>query len=222
MVIRTDIQDFLDSIVPLKELKKRAALTAAITEKLFRYRSYDEMFSNEEDEQGEYTVFHWDDGGGQVTALYFTADDEILLLTFDHECSTNFYGEGTEEEAQKQASLYRGVPQRLMRFVKNLEEDNWLLNIDFDNGETLYSASAIAWFVGGSWSYSEAFDALRYGEDGGLDYCLSPLLVQEESLTEEALVQQYKDSGFNGDAESDEEESKEIKVVRETYRTFYN
>jgi len=210
----------LDSFPSSEELKKRAELSVEIHLALAESQGWTEiyrkpeLFSHKTDSVGDYIEYHWDDGGGQSLTLLF-AGSQILLLAFDHECSSNFYS-GEEEDIAKQVAMYEGVPENLMRFVSNVDENYWNLNIELDDDgeETISSASFVAWFDGEKWNHAPNLEQLlgRYNEDGGLGYCSEHLVPKEQVLSEESVRQYYFEAGYDEDELLD--------VVVATYRKF--
>lgn len=210
----------LDSFPSSVELQKRAELSAEIQLALEESQGWThpfskkDLFSQKSDSVGDYIEYHWEDGGGQSLTLFFTGS-QILLLAFDHECSSNFYS-GEEEDIAKQVAMYEGAPENLMRFVSNVDENPWNLNIELDDEgeETISSASFVAWFDGEKWNHAPNLEQLlgRHNEDGGLGYCSEHLVPKEQVLSEESVRQYYFEAGYDEDELLD--------VVVATYRKF--
>lgn len=143
--------------------------------------------------------FGWNDGGGQSAVWYFTPDDRALLLTFDHETALNLYAEG---DYALQESLYRGVPEFLVRLVRNRPENYESLNlVDEETGDAIHYAGGVFWYDGERWSAAEGF--LHHCEQEGLDpmaesgfgYCLGDYAFGRE-FTAEAVVRQRDSDGY--------------------------
>lgn len=148
---------------PLVEVRRRAATIGAAAEVAPMVVDGAERFA-------------WNDGGGQSAVWYFTPDGRALLLTFDHETDLNLYAEG---DYALQESLYRGVPEGLVRLVRDRPENYESLNLtDEATGNTIFYAGGVFWFDGEGWRAAEGFSA--YCEEQGFDpmvesgfeYCL--------------------------------------------------
>lgn len=192
----TEIQTLLNRLPSIEELKKRAVAVAKIQPTLGGMQESTEYAHEETHKDITGLVTHWDDGGGQSLTFVFTKD-KTLLLAYDHETSTNFY----DDDYVSQLRLYEGVPEELLLFVKNVDENYWNLNIAGPDSKTISSASAVAWFDTAGWHYAAAFDELRGDEDGGLNYCLSPLLVTKESVTVDDFIDELVDTGWDTEPE---------------------
>ncbi|MYW05232.1 hypothetical protein [Streptomyces sp. SID3343] len=173
------IRDTLAAI-PIDELRRRAAIVDEIT-----------GIAPVAVETAE--RFAWNDGGGQSTVWYFTPDKRALLLTFDHETDLNLFAEGTYAD---QESLYRGVPEDLVRLVRNRPENYESLNLtDPDTAETIHYAGGVFWFDGEQWRPAEGFLAYCAREDldpyaeSGFTYCLANYRLDGE-FTPEAIVEE--------------------------------
>lgn len=208
----TKIAKFLETLPSPAELKKRAELTAAISSQIDSAYSFDELYSEVEDENGGYIVAHWDDGGGQTLQTFFAGDD-ALVLVYDHEVSTNFFGD--DEESPQQEALYEGTPEHLLHFATNQEENYWGLNIDLPNGNKVYAASLVLWYTDGAWHYGEKFDELTVDdEDGGLKYCFGHLIPQKETITSEDVKQAWEEEGYD--------EFEHQNIIDKEYDKIYN
>ena len=204
----TKIAKFLETLPAPAELKKRAELTAAIDSQVGSSYSFDELFTTVEGA----TVAHWDDGGGQTLQMFFV-DDDALVLVYDHEVSTNFYG--TDEDAPQQEALYEGTPEHLLRFATNQEENYWGLNVELPDGTNVFAASLVLWYTDGAWHYGEKFDELTSNdEDGGLDYCFGHLLPQKETITAEDVKQAWEEHGYD--------EFEHQNIIEKEYDKIYN
>jgi hypothetical protein len=144
--------------------------------------------------------FAWNDGGGQSTVWYFTPDGRALLLTFDHETDLNLYAEG---DYTLQESLYRGVPEDLVRLVRDRPENYESLNLaDEATGATIHYAGGVFWFDGGQWREAEGFlahceqEELEPMVDSGFGYCMKAYLFGREFTVEAVL-----ESRYDGEAE---------------------
>jgi hypothetical protein len=187
----TTIATFLETLPGPAELKKRTELTAAISSQIDSMYSFDELYTATD----EVAIAHWDDGGGQTLQMFFVAN-EALVLVYDHEVSTNFYGE--EDEAPQQEALYEGVPENLLRFATNQEENYWGLNIKLPNGNDIYAASLVLWYTDDAWHYGEKFDELTSNdEDGGLKYCLDHLIPEKEDITADDVKHVWEEAGYD-------------------------
>ncbi|MEU3623733.1 hypothetical protein BS329_14710 [Amycolatopsis coloradensis] len=156
---------------PLEEVRRRAAVIDALTE----------ITPAEVDGAKR---FAWNDGGGQSAAWYFTPDERALLLTFDHESELNLFA---EEDYSVQEALYGGVPEDLVRLVRNRPENYESLNlVDAETGATILYAGGVFWFDGERWHQAEGFldHCRREGLDplgeSGFTYCLGVYRFGEE------------------------------------------
>jgi hypothetical protein len=163
---------------PLTEVRRRAAIIGEIAEVAPMTVDGAERFA-------------WNDSGGQSAVWYFTPDGRALLLTFDHETDLNLYAEG---DYALQESLYKGVPEDLVRLVRNRPENYESLNLaDEATGDTIHYAGGVFWFDGERWREAEGL--LEHCEREGLDamgesgfgYCLDPYLFGLE-FTPETVV----------------------------------
>lgn len=178
-------EDIREGLVatPLAEVRRRAAIVDEIAEVAPVVVDGAERFA-------------WNDRGGQSTVWYFTPDGRALLLTFDHELELNLYAEG---DYALQESLYRGVPEDLVRLVRDRPENYESLNlVDDATGSTIHYAGGVFWFDGGQWREAEGFLAHCEREDldpmveSGFGYCLEPYLFGRE-FTPEAVVDSRSD-----------------------------
>ena len=171
---------------PLAEVRRRAAIIGEIAE------------------VAPMTVdgavrFAWNDSGGQSAVWYFTPEGRALLLTFDHETDLNLYAEG---DYAVQESLYRGVPEDLVRLVRNRPENYESLNLtDEATGNTIHYAGGVFWFDGERWRESEGLvehcerEGLDPTADSGFGYCLEPYLFGHE-FTPETVVENRVGQGW--------------------------
>jgi hypothetical protein len=204
----TTIATFLETLPGPAELNKRAELTAAISSQIDSMYSFDELYTATD----EVTIAHWDDGGGQTLQMFFVGND-ALVLVYDHEVSTNFYGE--EDKAPQQEALYEGVPENLLRFATNQEENYWGLNIKLPNGNDVYAASLVLWYTDGAWHYGEKFDELTSNdEDGGLKYCLDHLIPEKEDITADDVKHVWEEAGYD--------EFEHQNIIDKEYDKIYN
>ncbi len=174
---------------PVVEVRRRAAIIGEIAE--VAPMAVDDA-----------TRFGWNDGGGQSAVWYFTPEGRALLLTFDHESDLNLYAEG---DYALQESLYRGVPEDLVRLVRNRPENYESLNLtDEATGNTIHYAGGVFWFDGERWRPAEGFlahceqDGLDAMTESGFDYCLDPYLFGRE-FTAEAVVEDRVAHGWYPD-----------------------
>ncbi|MFC3448744.1 hypothetical protein [Amycolatopsis speibonae] len=188
----------------LDEVRRRAAIIDAVTE-------------IEPVEVDGATRFAWNDGGGQSAVWYFTPDRHALLLTFDHESALNLFAEGTYED---QTALYGGVPEHLVRLVRDRPENYESLNIvDEDTGATILYAGGVFWFDGERWSQAEGFldHCRREGFDAfsesGFTYCLGDYRFGEE-FSPEAIVEARAEDGYY---EDDAERRKGLAEIKEIF-----
>lgn len=144
----------------------------------------------------------WADFGGQAAVWFFTPDGRVLLLTFDHESDLNLYD---DELHAAQRSLYDGVPEDLVRLVRNPPDNHELPDTkDPETGETLQCAGGVFWFDGEQWRPAEGM--LDYCDQEGIDpresgfeYAVSDYLFGQE-FTPEAFAARRDGFGFyNGD-----------------------
>ncbi|GAB3737867.1 hypothetical protein GCM10027598_65630 [Amycolatopsis oliviviridis] len=188
----------------LDEVRRRAAIIDAVTE-------------IEPIEVDGAVRFAWNDGGGQSAVWYFTPDGRALLLTFDHESSLNLFAEGTYAE---QEAFYRGVPEDLVKLVRDRPENYESLNlVDPETGATILYAGGVFWFDGERWARAEGFLA-RCREDGldplsesGFSYCLGDYRFGEE-FTPEAIVEARAEDGYY---EDDADRRKNLAEIKEIF-----
>lgn len=171
---------------PLAEVRRRAAIIGEIAEVAPMTVDGAERFA-------------WNDSGGQSAVWYFTPEGRALLLTFDHETDLNLYAEG---DYAVQESLYRGVPEDLVRLVRNRPENYESLNLtDEATGNTIHYAGGVFWFDGERWRESEGLvehcerEGLDPMADSGFGYCLEPYLFGHE-FTPETVVENRVGQGW--------------------------
>lgn len=171
---------------PLAEVRRRAAIIGEIAEVAPMTVDGAERFA-------------WNDSGGQSAVWYFTPEGRALLLTFDHETDLNLYAEG---DYAVQESLYRGVPEDLVRLVRNRPENYESLNLtDEATGNTIHYAGGVFWFDGERWRESEGLvehcerEGLDPTADSGFGYCLEPYLFGHE-FTPETVVENRVGQGW--------------------------
>jgi hypothetical protein len=171
---------------PLAEVRRRAAIIGEIAEVAPMTVDGAERFA-------------WNDSGGQSAVWYFTPEGRALLLTFDHETDLNLYAEG---DYAVQESLYRGVPEDLVRLVRNRPENYESLNLtDEATGNTIHYAGGVFWFDGERWRESEGLvehcerEGLDPMTDSGFGYCLEPYLFGHE-FTPETVVENRVGQGW--------------------------
>ncbi|MGW4115561.1 hypothetical protein ACWEFJ_32190 [Actinosynnema sp. NPDC004786] len=184
-----DLWDALRT-TPLAEVRRRAAIVGELAEVA-------PMAVDDAERQA------WNDGGGQSAVWYFTPDGRALLLTFDHESELNLYAEG---DYALQESFYDGVPEDLVRLVRDRPENYESLNlVDEATGRTIHYAGGVFWFDGTRWEPAEGFTAYceREGVDAmgesGFGYCLDPYLFGRE-FTPESVVANRVEHGWYEDA----------------------
>jgi hypothetical protein len=139
--------------------------------------------------------FAWNDRSGQSAVWYFTPDGRALLLTFERESDLNL---ADDEYYELQESLYRGVPEDLVRLVRNHPENYESFNVTEEaTGNTIHSAGGVFWFDGERWLAAEGFTAHceKEGLDGlresGFEYATEAYLFGRE-FTPEALVEHWQ------------------------------
>jgi hypothetical protein len=114
--------------------------------------------------------FAWNDGGGQSAVWYFPPYGRALLLTFDHEMELNLYAEG---DYALQESLYSGVPEDLVRLVRDRPENYESLNlVEEDTGRAIHYAGGVFWFDGDQWRAADGLVA--FCKQRGLDRMKRP------------------------------------------------
>ncbi|QQQ76975.1 hypothetical protein IOD16_39575 [Saccharothrix sp. 6-C] len=162
----------------LVEVKRRAAIVAEIAEVTPVVVDGAERFA-------------WHDSGGQSAVWYFTPEGRALLLTFDHESELNLHGRGGYAV---QESLYRGVPEELVRLVRDRPENYESLNlVDEVTGAAIHHAGGVFWFDGGQWREAEgllahcAREGLEPMVESGFGYCTEAYLFGLE-FTPETVV----------------------------------
>lgn len=198
------LKDFLNQLPATEDFKHSAKLNAEIGAIEGGY-TFEDYYSERLTKTGEqYTEYRWDDGGGQVaTVIWFK--QYTLVLVFDHESGTNFYGM-EENDEENQLSLYENMPEELNQFVFNLPETYWLLNIQKESGDEIRIASGVAWNTGFGWEYASAWDDFMeqnlangyQADDGGFQYCLS-WFTQVQPLTVDNVEKYYADQGYDDD-----------------------
>ncbi|WP_051772800.1 hypothetical protein [Saccharothrix sp. NRRL B-16314] len=151
--------------------------------------------------------FAWNDGGGQSAVWYFTPDGRALLLTFDHESDLNLYAEG---DYALQESLYRGVPEDLVRLVRNRPENYESLNlVDPETGHAIHYAGGVFWFDGERWRAAEGFlehceqEGLSPMTESGFDYCLDACAFGREFTAGTVVGQGDSDGRYEEAADRD-------------------
>ncbi|MDI3388198.1 hypothetical protein QIS99_18600 [Streptomyces sp. B-S-A8] len=180
--------------LPTTELRRRAAIVTDVTEIAPMTVDGAERFA-------------WNDSGGQSAVWYFTPDDRILLLTFDHESELNLYAEGTYA---LQKSLYDGVPDDLVHLALDRPENYESLNlVDDETGATIHYAGGVFWHDGDEWHIAAgtrahcARERLNLFTESGFDYCLSDYLLDTPEFTAETLVEyRAEDGGYEDEAEA--------------------
>ncbi|OXM53179.1 hypothetical protein [Amycolatopsis alba] len=156
---------------PLEEVRRRAA-------------AIDEQTGITPVEVDGAERFAWNNGGGESAVWYFTPDGRALLLTFDHESDLNLYA---EEDYAVQEALYRGVPEDLVRLVRDRPENYESLNlVDPETGAAIHYAGGVFWFDGERWARAEGFldhcrrEGLDPLSESGFAYCLGEYRFGEE------------------------------------------
>ncbi|MFC9932020.1 hypothetical protein [Streptomyces sp. NPDC127190] len=164
--------------------------------------------------------YAWNDGGGQSAVWYFTPDDRALLLTFDHESPLNLYAEDEDTAYPLQRSFYDGVPEELLRLVRNQPENYESLNIrDPKSGDTLLYAGGVFWYDGSRWQLPEGLtgycerEHLDLFNDSGFDYCLDTYLFGRD-FTPESLVDHLAEEGWY---EDEREKQEALAGIREIF-----
>ncbi|MFD1151960.1 hypothetical protein [Saccharothrix hoggarensis] len=153
----------------------------------------------------------WNDGGGQSAVWYFTPDGRALLLTFDHESDLNLYAEG---DYALQESLYRGVPESLVRLVRNRPENYESLNlVDEGTGDSIHYAGGVFWYDGERWAAAEGFlahcerEGLDPMVDSGFEYCLDACAFGGEFTPESVVERRAAEEWY------DDEDDREAALV---------
>ncbi|MGW7281974.1 hypothetical protein ACWGIV_27525 [Streptomyces sp. NPDC054844] len=159
----------------------------------------------------------WNDRGGQSAVWYFTEDNRVLLLTFDHESALNFYA---EEDFALQESFYKGVPESLVALVRDRPENYESLNLtDSTTGRSIHYACGAFWYDGTRWHVSDGLaeycrheNADLFGESG-FDYCLDAYRFGQD-FTPQTIVAIRDD---NGQYEDEKEREADLTGVREVF-----
>lgn len=188
---------------PMGELKRRAAIVEELT---------DACGPN----VGSATRYAWNDGGGQSAVWYFVPDGRALLLTFDHETALNLYAVG---DYALQESLYDGVPEDLVRLVRDRPENYESLNLkDEETGATIHYAGGVFWYDGEQWRPSDGLMAHcerrgldMYGESG-FGFCLNNYFLERE-FTPEAVVEHRAAEYMYGDDDARQEDLDEVREI---------
>jgi hypothetical protein len=178
---------------PLAEIRRRAAIVCGVAQ-------IEPMVVDGAER------FAWNDRSGQSAVWYFPPDGRALLLTFERESDLNLWD---DEYYEAQESLYRGVPDDLMRLVRDQPDNYESGNVtDEGTGNTLHCAGGVFWFDGEQWRAAEGFtahcekeglDAMR---ESGFDYCLEAYLFGQE-FTAEALVEHWQTLDWREDTSPD-------------------
>jgi hypothetical protein len=189
-------QDTWDALkaTPLAEVRRRAAIVGELTE--VRPMVVDDA-----------ERFAWNDSGGQSAVWYFTPDGLALLLIFDHESELNLYAEG---DYALQESLYRGVPESLVRLVRDRPENYESLNlVDSETGRAIHYAGGVFWFDGERWRAAEGFldhcerEGLAPLIESGFGYCLGDYAFGREFTAETVIALRDFDGRFEEASERD-------------------
>ncbi|AXK31763.1 hypothetical protein DVA86_02955 [Streptomyces armeniacus] len=189
---------------PVDELERRAVIAGELADVPAR-------------KVGSATRYAWNDGGGQSAVWYFVPDGRVLLLTFDHETALNLYAEG---DYALQESLYDGVPEDLVRLVRDRPENYESLNLkDEETGATIHYAGGVFWYDGEQWRPADGLMAhcersgLDMYEESGFGFCLQDCLLGRE-FTPEAVVEHRAAECVYGD---DDDRQKDLADVREIF-----
>ena len=174
---------------PLVEVRRRAAIIGEIAEVAPMVVDGAQRFG-------------WNDRGGQSAVWYFPPEGRALLLTFDHETDLNLYAEG---DYAVQESFYRGVPEDLVRLVRDRPENYESLNLtDEATRRTIHYAGGVFWFDGVRWRAAEGFlehcerEGLAPMVESGFGYCTEPYLFGRE-FTPEAVLESRIGEGWYED-----------------------
>ncbi|TWS25835.1 hypothetical protein FK268_00750 [Tsukamurella sputi] len=147
--------------------------------------------------------FAWNDGGGQAAGWFFAADGRVLLLTYEHESTLNFY----DGDFAEQRAVFGGVPEDLVAMVANQPENYEFLNVSDNEGASLPHASGVFWFDGAQWhvapgliEYCTTHDIPLFTSDGfafdvGFDYALAAYRFGQE-FTPESLIAEQVANGY--------------------------
>jgi hypothetical protein len=161
--------------------------------------------------------FGWNDGGGQSAVWYFTEDGRGLLLTFDHEAELNLYAEG---DYALQRSFYDGVPEDLVRLVRNRPENYESLNLtDPQTKDTIHYAGGVFWCDGTEWRVADGVAGycrrkkLDLFNESGFDYCLQDYRFGRD-FTPEGVVEDRAEEGWHAD---EREKEAELAAIREIF-----
>ncbi|ONM48601.1 hypothetical protein [Nocardia donostiensis] len=149
---------------PLAELRRRAAIVS-------------ELFESVPKSVDGAQRYGWYDGSGQSTVWYFSTGDRVLLLTFHHEEALNLCYDDSNYALQEH--FYDGVPEDLVRLVRNRPENGESLNLtDPETENTIHAASGIFWYDGCRWHIADGVvdccrsEDLVFFDECGLDTCL--------------------------------------------------
>ncbi|MEV5838999.1 hypothetical protein [Nocardia sp. NPDC052112] len=153
---------------PLSELRRRAAIIG-------------ELFESKPTTVDGAKRYGWEDGSGQSTVWYFSPDDRVMLLTFHHEEALNLYVDEGNYELQER--LYDGVPEDLVRLVRNRPENSQSFNLtNPETKDTIHLAGGVFWYDGQRWRIA----------DGVVDYCRSEGLVLFDECGFDTCLQVYQ------------------------------
>lgn len=156
--------------------------------------------------------YAWNDGGGQASGWFFADDGRVLLLTYEHESTLNFY----DDDYAGQRALFDGVPAELVAMVANRPENYEFLNVDSGNGETLPHASGVFWFDGAAWhiaqglvDYCVAHDITPYADgrftfEIGFEYAVGDCRFGAEFTPETLIAEQVANGYYEEPGEHEE------------------
>lgn len=168
--------------------------------------------------------FAWNDGGGQAAGWFFADDGRVLLLTFEHESSLNFY----DDDYAGQRAVFDGVPTDLVAMVANQPSNYEFLTIANTEGETLPHASGVFWFDGAAWHVAQGLvdycathdisliaDGV-FSHDVGFEYALGDYRFGEE-FTAEALIAEQVANGYYEEPGEEEAALARLRAVFAAY-----
>lgn len=162
MVENAEVQKFLYGRT-MTELRERAVVVADVVGLV-------------PTQEGPWSRYAWENGGGDAAVWFFHEDERALLLTVDHESDLNLYSDG---DGDGQRDLFRGLPDDMLELVVGREDEAPLLTMPYKDTRVTF-ATGVFWFDGTEWRIAEglseridADESLRL-RDTGIRFCLSP------------------------------------------------
>ncbi|MUM16012.1 hypothetical protein FZI91_12370 [Mycobacterium sp. CBMA271] len=159
------------------------------------------------------TRYAWNDGGGQSSGWFFADDGKVLLLTYEHESTLNFY----DSDYAGQSEIFQGLPDELVALVANQPENYEFLNLtETATGNTLPHASGVFWFDGTIWHIAAGLIAYceknginlltgtGFSHDVGFDYAVGDCLFGKVFTPEAVIAEQVANGWYEEDGEKED------------------